>query len=98
MRSVREIPESSGPRQWRDSNHVCALCDDERHLGHVVEIGRWHAFDATKPSLTENGFRYVGSFSTAEAAKRAVDESVAASGPARGMVRAAGVSSHEWNV
>src|ERR1700723_1786491 len=32
---------------WRHSNHICALSDGERHVGHIVKIGgRWHAFDA----------------------------------------------------
>lgn len=62
----------AGP-EWRESTSVCALADGERHLGHVLKIGgRWHAFDATHFNEESNGFRFLGSFASLNAAKDAV--------------------------
>ncbi len=61
---------------WHDSHHISALSDDERHFGHAVHMRGWHAFDATRPGLNGEGFAYLGSFPTREAAKQAVQESV----------------------
>jgi hypothetical protein len=62
---------------WRDSNNVCALSDGDRHLGHVVLKAReWNAFDATHLDDKRNGFRYLGTFTSLNHAKAAVDNSV----------------------
>jgi hypothetical protein len=63
---------------WRISESVCALQDKERHLGHVVKTdGGWHAFDATHLNLQSDGMRELGYFSTLDAAKAAVEASIA---------------------
>ena len=60
-------------RIWRDSETVCALADDERHLGHVVLTnGLWFAFDATHFNEKSNGYRLVGSFISLSTAKEAL--------------------------
>lgn len=61
---------------WRNAKDICALADNERHLGHVVRNGQWQAFDATRLDAAESGFLHVGSFLTVNAAKEAVDRSV----------------------
>ena len=56
---------------------VCALADEERHLGHIMLIGgRWHAFDATHFNDESNGFRSLGTFASVEAAKESVVQSI----------------------
>jgi hypothetical protein len=63
-------------RVWRNSGSICALADGERHLGHVLKVGRqWYAFDATHFNEESNGFRTLGSFASLSAAKDAVGES-----------------------
>ena len=60
---------------WRDSGHICALSDGERHIGHVVKIGgRWHAYDATHSNEAGDGFRTLGTFAALDAAKEAVEQ------------------------
>jgi hypothetical protein len=54
---------------------VCALADEERHLGHVVRTGgRWHAFDATHANQKGTGFRPLGTYISLLAAKEAVEQ------------------------
>lgn len=61
---------------WQNSDHICALSDGERHIGHVVKIGgRWHAFDATHSNETGDGFRSLGTFAVVETARHAVEQS-----------------------
>ena len=61
---------------WRTSAHICALSDDERHVGHIVKIGgRWHAYDAMHSNETGDGFLSLGTFVTVESAKDAVEQS-----------------------
>ncbi len=61
---------------WRNSDHICALSDSERHIGHVVRMGgRWHAFDATQSSKSGDSFLELGTFVAVEAAKTAVEQS-----------------------
>lgn len=67
---------SIGMPVWRDAKDVCALADSDRHLGHIVNQGDWHAFDAVHPNDAGDGFRHVGVFATAEQAKAAVERSV----------------------
>jgi hypothetical protein len=63
---------------WFDSSAVCALSDTDRHLGHVVFNKRhWEAFDATHLNASRDGFKYLGLYPTAEAAKAAVEASIA---------------------
>jgi hypothetical protein len=68
--------ENSFRPVWRDSAEICALADEERHLGHILRVGgRWHAFDATHFNEESNGFRRLGSFASKSAAKEAVERS-----------------------
>ena len=61
---------------WRNSGHVCALSDSERHIGHIIKIGgRWHAFDATHSNSTGDGFRTLGAFTSVEVARYEVEQS-----------------------
>jgi hypothetical protein len=63
---------------WRDSRHVCALSDGDRHLGHIVLIaGQWCAFDATHLDDKRSGFRDLGTFPSVAVAKAAVEGSCA---------------------
>ena len=63
---------------WGISESVCALQDGERHLGHIVKtVGGWSAFDATHLNLQNDGMRELGYFSTLDAAKAAVESSIA---------------------
>lgn len=49
--------------QWYVSGHACALCDQERHLAHIVKAGdRWFAYDATHADRDGRGFLLLGSF------------------------------------
>jgi hypothetical protein len=74
MDKTSGIPQNN--LAWRNSNAVCALADGERHLGHVLKVGRhWYAFDATHFNEELNGFRTLGSFVSLSAAKDAVSES-----------------------
>lgn len=61
-------------RGWRMSDRVCGLCDQERHLAHIVKLGgRWFAFDATHSSAEGNGFLFLGSFAGRAAAMNAAE-------------------------
>jgi hypothetical protein len=66
---------------WRDGGDISALCDDVRHLGHLVHVDVWHAFDATHLNEEQDGFKYVGGFEDRDDAKRAVENSIAARRP-----------------
>jgi hypothetical protein len=66
-----------GTRSWRISQYICAFHDSERHLGHVVKVDKWCAFDATHLNPQNDGIRYLGDFCDLEAAKAAVEASVA---------------------
>lgn len=60
---------------WRHSDHICALSDGERHVGHIVKIGgRWHAFDAMHSNDNGDGFRSLGSYASESPAKIAVEQ------------------------
>ena len=74
------IPAVSS-RTWETSSDVCALRDQERHLGHVVKTGnRWAAYDTTKLNLSCTGFLCLGTFASQAAAKNAVQRSADALG------------------
>ncbi len=62
---------------WRESADACALADEERHLGHAIRVGKlWIAYDAIHLNPTKDGFRVIGTFASASAAKEAVEQSV----------------------
>jgi hypothetical protein len=77
---VSEI--SAGPQpEWQIADGVCALCDSERHLAHIVLVGdRWFVFDATHTGETEAGFFFVGSYAEREAAMDAAERKIGCSG------------------
>jgi len=66
----------STERVWRDAEFICAFADSERHLGHIVKMDVWHAYDATHSNSYSNGLNYLGRFSDLESAKRAVEAAV----------------------
>jgi hypothetical protein len=77
-------------RSWRNSKFVCALADSERHLGHVIRMEKWHAYDATHLNEASQGFKYLGAFDDSAAGKRAVESSVAGVSGKRAMGAAGG--------
>jgi hypothetical protein len=88
MKTRTLYPRLIGDPVWRDSEHICALADDDRHLGHVINnMDGWHACDGTKLDSNGTGFKYLGRFDRAVEAKHAVDLSVSRSGH---LTRAAG--------
>jgi hypothetical protein len=71
-----QAPEQATP-VWRESADICALADIDRHLGHVVRVGKcWIAYDSVHVSASNNGFRVIGTFASIAAAKKAVEDSV----------------------
>jgi hypothetical protein len=49
--------------QWYVSGQACALCDQERHLAHIVKANdKWFAYDATHANVEGSGFLLLGSF------------------------------------
>ena len=49
--------------QWYVSGQACALCDQERHLAHIVRANdKWFAYDATHSDREGSGFLLLGSF------------------------------------
>ena len=49
--------------QWYVSGQACALCDQERHLAHIVRANdKWYVYDATHPNREGDGFLLLGSF------------------------------------
>ena len=49
--------------QWYVSGQACALCDQERHLAHIVRANdKWFAYDATHADSQGSGFLLLGSF------------------------------------
>jgi hypothetical protein len=78
LRIMREKSVPNKASGWFDSSAVCALSDSDRHLGHVVfDKKKWNAFDATHLNAARDGFKYLGAYPTAAAAKAAVEASVA---------------------
>lgn len=60
--------------QWYVSESVCALCDQGRHLAHIVRVGpRWFAFDATRRKREGIGCLLLGSFARQSAAMEAAE-------------------------
>jgi hypothetical protein len=63
--------------KWYVSENVCALCDPERHLAHVVRLrGQWFVFDATHASIPKMGCLFVGSFARRQTAMQAAESEV----------------------
>jgi hypothetical protein len=76
-RAAAMIRETARAPAWRESAHVCALADAERHLGHAIRAGNlWIAYDAMHPHPTRDGFRVLGAFPTITDAKQAIEENV----------------------
>jgi hypothetical protein len=72
--ALKRIALLPRPAAWRDSDSVCALADDWRHMGHIVRAGNcWLAFDGTHSNETGTGFRLLGSWKEVTAAKRALE-------------------------
>jgi len=72
---IRETEFKPAPL-WQDSKYTCALADSERHFGHIINTGQWHAYDAIHLNSTATGFHYLGAFQDLAAAKHAVESSV----------------------
>jgi hypothetical protein len=85
----QDFADANYGRSWRNSGHLCAFADHERHLGHVVKTNQWHAWDATHSDETSTSFKYLGSFAGLEAAMEAV-ESAVTQGHTRKTMRATG--------
>jgi L-amino acid N-acyltransferase YncA len=81
------------PPVWRESATICALADEERHLGHAMRTGRrWHAFDATRSNDESTGFCPLGTFASVAAAKEAVEQSLRRAPTARAEAISGAVS------
>ncbi len=66
--------QNLSPVQWQVSENVCALCDSERHLAHLVMLrSRWFAFDATRSNEQGTGFKLLGSFARLETAMEIIE-------------------------
>ena len=64
---------------WHISDHICARCDHERHLAHIVKVGdQWLAFDATHANSEGNGLLFLGSFAQRETAMDAAEQGAGA--------------------
>ena len=71
-----DMDQPASGRSWRNSDHICALADHERHFGHAIKTEQWHAYDAIHPNEAWAGFKYLGSFADLAAAMRAVESAV----------------------
>ena len=98
MKIRQPFPRLVGRPVWRKSDHICAIADGDRHLGHAIqaEDSVWHAYDTTKLNPDRNGFRYIGQFRTAAEARQAVENAIAHPVPRvfRANGGAAGTSHH----
>jgi hypothetical protein len=79
-------------RVWQQRGDVCTLADSDRHLGHIINLGVWHAFDAIHLNETGNGFKSVGLFETIDLAKAAVEHSISQ----RSRPKAMAAGSDSW--
>jgi hypothetical protein len=63
--------------KWYVSDNVCALCDPERHLAHVVRLrSQWFVIDATHTSFEKLGCLFIGSFARRQTAMQAAEAEV----------------------
>jgi hypothetical protein len=63
--------------KWYVSDNVCALCDPERHLAHVVRLrSQWFVIDATHSSFEKMGCLFIGSFARRQTAMQAAEAEV----------------------
>jgi hypothetical protein len=63
--------------KWYVSENVCALCDLERHLAHVVRLrSQWFVIDATHFSAQKMGCLFIGSFARRQTAMQAAEAEV----------------------
>jgi len=63
--------------KWYVSENVCALCDPERHLAHVVRLrSQWYVIDATHTSFEKMGCLFIGSFARRQTAMQAAESEV----------------------
>ena len=74
--SVESTVRIIGSPVWSDADDICALRDNERHLGHIIQANGWQAFDATKLNEAGDNYRYIGGFRGKREAKDAVETSV----------------------
>jgi hypothetical protein len=75
---TRTILDTLTGLAWLDAAQVCALADNERHLGHAVRLHQWYAYDATRLDPDGDGFAFLGAFPERERAKEAIQQSVTA--------------------
>jgi hypothetical protein len=77
---------------WKNSKYVCALSDNERHLGHVIKTEQWNAYDATRLNEASGGFKHLGAFVDLATAMQAVERSVERIRESRTMHAGAGMA------
>lgn len=61
---------------WQDSEMICALADTDRHLGHLIKLEHWYAYDATRADEHLQNFRCLGAFSDLASAKQILELAV----------------------
>jgi hypothetical protein len=82
---MSNVHQGAGQREWRNSEFICAFADAERHLGHLVKMEQWHAYDATHSDDPSGGIHYLGEFADVAAAKQVVELAVAGAGRPKTM-------------
>jgi hypothetical protein len=74
---LTEIVNESKGVIWNIGSHTCALSDSERHLGHTFRDGdKWLAYDAVHSNAKGTDFRFLGRYSSALDARRAIEKSL----------------------
>lgn len=61
---------------WQDSEMICALADTDRHLGHLIKLEHWYAYDATRADEHSRNFRCLGAFADLASAKQILELAV----------------------
>jgi hypothetical protein len=67
---------SSIEASWQDSDVICALADTDRHLGHLIKLEHWYAYDATRADETSRTFKCLGAFDNLASAKQILELAV----------------------
>jgi len=67
---------SSIEASWQDSEVICALADTDRHLGHLIKLEHWYAYDATRADETSRSFKCLGAFDDLASAKQMLELAV----------------------